>query len=154
MTLLEKYPHLKTLIEKRENPVQSTNEESANNVNGSSISHGIDPSMKDIRKDTKKIAMKEAMKDARKDARKDTKKIPGGPQPPPPPRVSAEQLAAEGLEADDADWVTFDIEETGWRSRQEGELRAWLEQNKPSKVLRSDGVGWIAVTSWSVSVSD
>ena len=43
--------------------------------------------------------------------------------------------------------MRFNIKETGWRSRQLGELRNWLELNKPSKVLRSDGIGWIAVSS-------
>ena len=63
----------------------------------------------------------------------------------------AEQLFAEGVEQDDAEWLIFDIQETGWRSRQFGELNNWLELNKPSLVLRSDGIGWISVICRSVS---
>ena len=77
-----------------------------------------------------------------------------GPKPPPPPRVSAEQLYADALERDNAEWLTFNIKEMGWRSRQRGELRNWLEQNKPSKVLRADGIGWIAVSCRSDAEDD
>ena len=118
-SLLEKYPHLKALMEKKEEKEE---------VPGAKQKAGTSSSAKDIMKRSR------------------------GPQPPPPPPVSAEQLAAEGLEADMAEWVTFNIKETGWRNSQLGALKSWLEQNKPSKVLRSDGIGWIAVSCGSVSV--
>ena len=100
-SLLEKYPHLRTLLEKKETPTT--------------------------------VEEKDIMKRSR------------GPQPPPPPGVSAEQLFADGVESKKAEWLRFNIQETGWRSRQFGDLKNWLEQNKPSKVLRSDGIGWISV---------
>ena len=112
-TLLEKYPHLKALMEKKDE--ERKEGPSAKQKAGSSS------------------------------CRKNIMKRPRGPQPPPLPVVSAEQLAADGLEADNAEWLVFNIKQTGWRNTQQGELKSWLEQNKPSKVLKSDGIGWISV---------
>ena len=119
-SLLEKYPHLRALLEKKE----TTDTAPAPVEESPSIITRTKPGS----------SSKEILKRAR------------GPQPPPPPGASAEQLFADGVEAEKAEWLRFNIKETGWRSRQLGELRNWLEQNKPSKVLRSDGIGWIAVS--------
>ena len=119
-TLLEKYPHLRALLEKKE----TTGTAPAPVEEAPSISTRTKPGS----------STKEIMNRSR------------GPQPPPPAGVSAEQLFADGVEAEKSEWLRFNIMETGWRSRQLGDLRNWLEQNKPSKVLRSDGIGWIAVS--------
>lgn len=82
-------------------------------------------------------------------SRKEMRKRSMGPQPPPPAGVTAEQLFADSVEADEAEWLVFHIKEPGWRSKQLGDLKNWLEQNKPSKVRRADGIGWISVMSVS-----
>ena len=129
-SLLEKYPHLISLMEKQENPAK------------------VEEKEKEVPSNKQKAGSSSSSS-----RRKDIKDRSRGPQPPPPPHVSAEKLAADGLEADEAEWLSFHIKETGWRSNQLGELKSWLEQNKPSKVLRSDGIGWIAVSCRSVSLS-
>ena len=128
-SLLEKYPHLRTLMEKKEDTATVVKEEEKSTEQKAGTSSSSSSNRKNIMKRSR------------------------GPQPPPPPLVSAEKLAADGLEADKAEWLSFRIKETGWRSRQMGELSTWLEQNKPSQVLRSDGIGWISVYCGSVSVS-
>ena len=134
-SLLEKYPHLRTLMAKKEDTATVVKEEEKSTEQKAGTSTSISSSSSSS--STRKNIMKRSR----------------GPQPPPPPLVSAEKLAADGLEADKAEWLRFRIKETGWRSRQMGELSTWLEQNKPSQVLRSDGIGWISVYCGSVSVS-
>ena len=73
---------------------------------------------------------------------------PRDPQPAPAARVSAEQLCADSANADNDDWLCFVIKET--EREQMGELKRWLELNKPSKVRRSSGVGWISVMTSKV----
>ena len=47
--------------------------------------------------------------------------------------------------ADEDTWLVFTIQESQSASQQSDQLRAWLETNKPSKVTRQSGVGWISV---------
>jgi len=53
------------------------------------------------------------------------------------PRVKAEELARDALEAAKDKWIVYNEEETS--------LDNWLKENKPSQIMRSSGVGWISV---------
>ena len=78
------------------------------------------------------------------------------PSPPSPPSsvcsatfskrgVRAEELFKASLAADNDRWLQFQIEPTVPAKEQAKQLEAWLAKNLPSKVARSQGIGWIAV---------
>ena len=78
------------------------------------------------------------------------------PSPPSPPSsvcstnfsrrgVKAEELFQASLAADNDRWLQFQIEPTVPAKEQAKQLEAWLAKNLPSKVARSQGIGWIAV---------
>ena len=78
------------------------------------------------------------------------------PSPPSPPSsvcsttfskrgVRAEELFQASLAADNDRWLQFQIEPTVPAKEQAKQLEAWLAKNLPSKVARSQGIGWIAV---------
>ena len=78
------------------------------------------------------------------------------PSPPFPPSsvcsttfskrgVRAEELFQASLAADNDRWLQFQIEPTVPAKEQAKQLEAWLAKNLPSKVARSQGIGWIAV---------
>ena len=58
--------------------------------------------------------------------------------------MNAEELFAESVAADNDQWISFQIEKIP-ASQQIEQLKMWLVTNKPSQVMRSSGVGWIAV---------
>ena len=78
------------------------------------------------------------------------------PSPPSPPSsvcsttfsrrgVNAKELFQASLAADNDRWLQFQIEPTVPAKEQAKQLEAWLAKNLPSKVARSQGIGWIAV---------
>ena len=78
------------------------------------------------------------------------------PTPPSPPAsvcsttfsrrgVRAEELFQASLAADNDRWLQFQIEPSVPAKEQSKQLDAWLAKNLPSKVARSQGIGWIAV---------
>ena len=78
------------------------------------------------------------------------------PSPPSPPSsvcsttfskrgVRADELFKASLAADNDRWLQFQIEPTVPAKEQAKQLEAWLAKNLPSKVARSQGIGWIAV---------
>jgi len=59
--------------------------------------------------------------------------------------VLAEDLFAASLAADSDRWLAFHIDPNQPTQQLGQDLLHWLDQNKPSVVTRSSGVGWIAV---------
>ena len=57
----------------------------------------------------------------------------------------AEELFARSMGADRDHWLGFQVQEKLSARQQLEQLQVWLGSNKPSLVLRSSGVGWIAV---------
>jgi len=60
-----------------------------------------------------------------------------------PPK--AEELFARSMGADRDHWLGFQIQESLSARQQEEPLKLWLVTNKPSKVARAAGVGWISI---------
>jgi len=135
MSLLNKYPHLKTLLEEREQKRISASE-------SPSVVQQV-PSDRDKSPGKQTITNKKS-------------RAPASASPTvkatDPPKASAEQLFADSREADNDNWLVFILQRA--RSDQQlRELKTWLEKTKPSKVLRSDGVGWISVIFSSAQLS-
>ena len=59
--------------------------------------------------------------------------------------VRAKDLFQASLAADNDRWLQFQIEPTVPAKEQAKQLEVWLAKNLPSKVARSQGIGWIAV---------
>ena len=57
----------------------------------------------------------------------------------------AEELFARSMGADRDHWLGFQVQEKLSARQQLEQLQVWLGTNKPSLVQRSSGVGWIAV---------
>ena len=57
----------------------------------------------------------------------------------------ADDLFAASIAADDDTWLQFQVEEGVPVRHQLGKLKTWLNENRPSTIMRSSGVGWIAV---------
>ena len=58
--------------------------------------------------------------------------------------MSDEELFDESLDKNKDQWISFQIEKIP-ASQQIEQLKMWLVTNRPSQVMRSSGVGWIAV---------
>ena len=65
--------------------------------------------------------------------------IAGGSQRPPKKHVSAEALSLESILAREDKPIVFDL------TRDKLELNEWFKSYAPSKIRRSDGIGWIMV---------
>ena len=59
--------------------------------------------------------------------------------------IKAEELFQASLAADNDKWLQFQIEEAIPAKTQLVQLEEWLRKHPPSKIVRSSGVGWIAV---------
>ena len=59
--------------------------------------------------------------------------------------VTAAELFARSRGADTDRWLGFQVQQELSARQQLGPLQVWLSSTKPSLVLRSSGVGWIAV---------
>ena len=59
--------------------------------------------------------------------------------------IKAEELFQASLAADNDKWLQFQIEEAIPAKTQLVQLEDWLRKHPPSKIVRSSGVGWIAV---------
>ena len=62
-----------------------------------------------------------------------------GSQRPPKKHVSAEALSLESILAREDKPIVFDL------TRDKLELNEWFKSYAPSKIRRSDGIGWIMV---------
>jgi len=77
--------------------------------------------------------------------------VPGPMLPVEPPealprrKVFAEDLFAASVAADDDRWLQFQVDESVPAKEQLDQLKLWLVTNSPSTILRSTGIGWIAV---------
>ena len=60
-------------------------------------------------------------------------------------RIKAEELFQASLAADNDKWLQFQMEEAIPAKTQLVQLEEWLRKHPPSKIVRSSGVGWIAV---------
>ena len=65
--------------------------------------------------------------------------------------LSELNLFSRSVKADQDDWLVFTIQETLPAQVEYEKLRTWLENNRPSKVTRESGVGWISVRLGSVT---
>ena len=52
--------------------------------------------------------------------------------------LKASKIWEEAKAADEDGWEVYDPNE-------DGSIKEWLKRNKPSKIKRSDGIGWIIV---------
>jgi len=68
-----------------------------------------------------------------------------GSQRPPKKHVSAEALSLESILAREDKPIVFDL------TRDKLELNEWFKSYAPSKIRRSDGIGWIMVLSEHIS---
>ena len=66
--------------------------------------------------------------------------------------LSESNLFSRSVKADQDDWLVFTIQETLPAQVEYEKLRTWLENNRPSKVTRESGVGWISVRLGSVTI--
>ena len=77
--------------------------------------------------------------------------VPGPTLPVEPPealprrKVFAEDLFAASVAADDDRWLQFQVDESVPAKEQLDQLKLWLVTNSPSAILKSSGIGWIAV---------
>ena len=60
-------------------------------------------------------------------------------------RMKAEDLFQASLAADNDQWLQFQMEDSIPAKTQLLQLEDWLRKHPPSKIVRSSGVGWIAV---------
>ncbi len=61
------------------------------------------------------------------------------------PHHTAEGLNAESLVRRMKDWEVFNMAEADNHERKD--LEQWLDENKPTKIQPSQGIGWLAVLS-------
>ena len=128
-SLIEKYPHLKSLLQEEEDEIQSS--PGPGKPRKSLLGPGGPITAKTRTKGAGEVssAVRAVVKTG--DRRREPKK--------------AEELFARSQGADGDHWLGFQVQEKLSARQQLEQLQVWLGSNKPSLVQRSSGVGWIAV---------
>ena len=125
-SLIEKYPHLKSLLQEEE-------EEEETRPRKSLLGPGGPITAKTTK--TKAPGVSGAARAV----------VKAGERRREPMKMKAEELFARSRGADEAHWLGFQVQEKLSARQQLEQLKVWLGSNKPSLVERSSGVGWIAV---------
>ena len=123
-SLIDKYPHLKTLLEGQDKSANGQSAEGRETVRKSILGPGVGP-----------VKSARAAAPARKNITPGQKKLP----------AKADELFARSKGADKDHWLNFKIDESLAARQQMEPLKLWLVTNKPSEVTRESGVGWISV---------
>ena len=124
-SLIEKYPHLKSLLEEEEEDDETEPGPGPGQSRKSLLGTGGP-----VTTETE-ATVRAAVKTSERKRE--------------PMTMKAEELFARSIGADKDHWLGFQVQQ-GLSARQQLEqLQIWLGRNKPSLTQRSSGVGWIAV---------
>jgi len=151
-SLLDKYPHLKLLLqENRERNSVALKKSEEKPSEPSTSPSGLTVKHANINTDVSALSKLRERKSILGPgvgvrASTSSNSLPSSKSTDPSSRrkVNAEELFAESVAADNDQWISFQIEKIP-ASQQIEQLKMWLVTNKPSQVMRSSGVGWIAV---------
>jgi len=135
-SLLEKYPHLKTLTKLNESLSRNINDVKRENV---------DVAPDEAQTVQRKSILGPAPKVGCKLTITKQENVSRNKSINPKRKAKAEDLFAASVVADDDEWLEFQIDESLPAKEQLDLLKVWLVTNSPSRVGRSSGIGWIAV---------
>jgi len=131
--LLAKYPHLRLLLAKQRETLKENKDESKEKILAKEVGEPSNSTPKIVVacNDTNLVDNNDNGSSSMKTTLKK--------------RITAEELFAASVAADDDRWIQFQIEENISEKDQLKYLEKWLDDYSPSSISRSSGIGWIAV---------